>query len=321
MLIRPPQNIIKITEFWEDLIMMKKLAAMLLTGVMAVSLAACGGATAPASSDSAAADEAVEEAQEETGEEADATEGEAVEETANDEVKFVVGFDAEYPPYGYLDEATGDYTGFDLELAQELCNRRGWTLVKQPINWDNKDAEIDSGSIDCIWNGMTYTGREAEYTWSDPYVNNSIVIAVLADSDIQTLADLAGKVVITQSESSAETALNGEELADLRATFADLQRNPSYNTCFTDMQTGAVDAIAVDIGVAQYQMRNNPDKFRILEEPIAAEQYAIAFKLGNEELRDQVQETYDEMLADGTVMEIAQHYADDNLPDMLITEK
>ena len=75
MLIRPPQNIIKITEFWEDLIMMKKLAAMLLTGVMAVSLAACGGSTAPASSDSAAADEAVEEAQEETGEEADATEG------------------------------------------------------------------------------------------------------------------------------------------------------------------------------------------------------------------------------------------------------
>ena len=168
---------------------------------------------------------------------------------------------------------------------------------------------------------MTYTGREAEYTWSDPYVNNSIVMAVLADSDIQTLADLAGKVVITQSESSAETALNGDDLADLRATFADLQRNPSYNTCFTDMQAGAVDAIAVDIGVAQYQMRNNPDKFRILEEPIAAEQYAIAFKLGNEELRDQVQETYDEMLADGTVMEIAQHYADDNLPDMLITEK
>ena len=324
MQIRPPQNIIKITEFWEDLIMMKKLAAMLLTGVMAVSLAACGGSTAPASSDSAAADEAVEEVQEETD--------------ANDEVKFVVGFDAEYPPYGYLDEATGDYTGFDLELAQELCNRRGWTLVKQPINWDNKDAEIDSGSIDCIWNGMTYTGREAEYTWSDPYVNNSIVMAVLADSDIQTLADLAGKVVITQSESSAETALNGDDLADLRATFADLQRNPSYNTCFTDMQAGAVDAIAVDIGVAQYQMRavdaiavdigvaqyqmrNNPDKFRILEEPIAAEQYAIAFKLGNEELRDQVQETYDEMLADGTVMEIAQHYADDNLPDMLITEK
>ena len=297
--------------------MMKKFAAMLLTGVMAISLAACGGSSGASSSsnDAAAAPAAEEAAAAEPAAEAPAAEA-----AADDDSTFVVGFDAEYPPYGYLDEATGDYTGFDLELAEELCKRRGWTLKKQPINWDNKDAEIDSGTIDCIWNGMTYTGREAAYTWSKPYVNNSIVIAVLADSDIQTPADLAGKVVIVQSDSSAETALNSDELASLAGTFADLQRNPSYNTCFTDMKTGAVDAVAVDIGVARYQMRNNPDTFRILEEPISTEQYAIAFKLGNEALRDQVQETYDEMLADGTVMKVAEKYADDNLPDMLITE-
>ena len=303
--------------------MMKKFAAMLLTGVMAVSLAACGGSTGASGTDTAAEDSAEETvAEEEAAPEADAAETEAAPAAdAAVDAEFIVGFDTVYPPYGYLDMETNDYTGFDLELAQEVCNRRGWTLVKKPINWDNKDAEIDSGSIDCIWNGMTYTGREAEYTWSDPYVNNSIVIAVLADSDIQTAADLAGKIVITQSDSSALTALESEELADLRGTFADLQQNPSYNTCFQDMQAGAVDAVAVDIGVAQYQMRNNPDKFRILEEPISTEQYAIAFKLGNEALRDQVQETYDEMLADGTVMKIAQNYAEDNLPDMLITEK
>ena len=314
--------------------MMKKFAALFLAGVMAASLAACGGSSAAstAASEAEKVEEAVQEAAEEVTEEmgaeaaaeadAQAADAAAAEEAvAEGGREFIVGFDAEYPPYGYLDMATNDYTGFDLELAQELCNRRGWTLVKKPINWDNKDAEIDSGSIDCIWNGMTYTGREALYTWSDPYVNNSIVMCVLADSDIQSLADLAGKVVITQTESSAQTALEGEELAALRATFADLQLNPSYNTCFQDMQAGAVDAIAVDIGVAQYQMKNNPDKFRILDEEVSKEQYAIAFKLGNEELRNQVQETYDEMLADGTVMEIAQHYADDNLPDMLITEK
>ena len=171
--------------------MMKKFAAMLLTGVMAVSLAACGGSTGASTGTDTAAEDSAEEtvAEEEAAPEADAA--------ADNE--FVVGFDAEYPPYGYLDMETNDYTGFDLELAQEVCNRRGWTLVKKPINWDNKDAEIDSGSIDCIWNGMTYTGREALYTWSDPYVNNSIVMCVLADSDIQTLADLAGKVVITQT--------------------------------------------------------------------------------------------------------------------------
>ena len=310
--------------------MMKKFAALFLAGVMAASLAACGGSSAAptAASEAEKVEEAVEETVEEMGAdaaaEADAQAADAAaagEALADGGREFIVGFDAEYPPYGYLDMATNDYTGFDLELAQELCNRRGWTLVKKPINWDNKDAEIDSGSIDCIWNGMTYTGREALYTWSDPYVNNSIVMCVLADSDIQTLADLAGKVVITQTESSAQTALEGEELAALRASFADLQLNPSYNTCFQDMQAGAVDAIAVDIGVAQYQMKNNPDKFRILDEEVSKEQYAIAFKLGNEELRNQVQETYDEMLADGTVMEIAQHYADDNLPEMLITEK
>ena len=293
--------------------MMKKLAAMLLTGAMALSLAACGGSSGAATStDSAeaAGDAAETPAAEEASPAAEAA----------DDTTFVVGFDAEYPPYGYLDEATGDYTGFDLELAEELCKRRGWTLVKQPINWDNKDAEIDSGTIDCIWNGMTYTGREKDYTWSKPYVNNSIVVAVMAASDIQTAADLAGKVVIVQSDSSAETALKSDELAALTGTFADLQRNPSYNTCFTDLQAGAVDAVAVDIGVARYQMRNRPDTFRILDEPISTEQYAIAFKLGNEALRDQVQETYDEMLADGTVMQIAEKYADDNLPDMLITE-
>ena len=290
--------------------MIKKFAAMLLTGVMAISLAACGGSSgATTSTDNAAAEPAAEETA--------AAEAPAA---TDEDTEFVVGFDSEYPPYCYLDEATGDYTGFDLELAEELCKRRGWTLKKQPINWDNKDAEIDSGTIDCIWNGMTYTGREAAYTWSKPYVNNSIVIAVLAESDIQTPADLAGKVVIVQSDSSAETALKSEELAALTGTFADLQRNASYNTCFTDMKSGAVDAVAVDIGVARYQMRNNPDAFRILEEPISTEQYAIAFKLGNEALRDKVQETYDEMLADGTVMKIAEKYSDDNLPDMLITE-
>jgi len=309
--------------------MMKKFAAMLLTGVMVFSLAACGGSTGASSDSAPAAGDAAEETAAEAPAADAAAEAPAADAAAEapaaegaEDTEFIVGFDAEYPPYGYLDEATGDYTGFDLQLAEELCKRRGWTLVKQPINWDNKDAELDSGTIDCIWNGMTYSTPERinAYTWSKPYVNNSIVIAVAADSDIQTPADLAGKVVIAQSNSSAEDALKSDELKELAGSFKELQRNPSYDTCFMDLKTGAVEAVAVDIGVARYQMRNNPDTFRILEEPISTEQYAIAFKLGNEALRDQVQETYDEMLADGTVMKIAQNYADDNLPDMLITE-
>lgn len=237
---------------------------------------------------------------------------------------FTVGFDAEYPPYGYKNEA-GEYVGFDLDLAQEVCDRNGWELIKQPIDWSSKDMELNSGTVDCLWNGFTMTGRESEYTFSEPYVDNSIVFVVRQDSDIQTKEDLAGKIVITQAGSSALTALtntedNDENLA-LAATFASLEQTPDYNTAFMSLETGAVEAVAVDIGVAQYQLTNHSDKFRQLEEPLSTEQYAIAFKLGNETLRDQVQATLDEMVADGTFDAIAANYSDYNLDQMVCLGK
>lgn len=88
-----------------------------------------------------------------------------------DSKTLTVGFDAEYPPFGYKDD-NGEYVGFDLDLAQEVCDNLGWELVKKPINWDSKDMELNSGSIDCIWNGFTINGREDDYTWSNPYLNN-----------------------------------------------------------------------------------------------------------------------------------------------------
>ncbi len=237
-------------------------------------------------------------------------EGAEGEETA-ERTQFIVGFDAEYPPYGYMDE-NGEYVGFDLDLAQEVCDRNGWELVKQPIDWNSKDMELNSGSIDCIWNGFTMTGREDEYTFSDPYVDNSIVFVVLTDSDIQTKDDLAGKVVVTQAGSSALTALTNEEDNDenlaLAASFASLEQVADYNTAFMELESGLVDAIAVDIGVAQYQLTSRGDTFRQLEEPLSTEQYAIGFKLGNTELRDQVQATLNEMVEDGTFDEIVANY-------------
>ena len=117
--------------------------------------------------------------------------------TANDENTFIVGFDAEFPPYGYKDDS-GNYVGFDLDLAKEVCERNNWTFKAQPIDWDAKDAELDSGSIDCIWNGFTINGRENDYTWSEPYIDNKQVIVVKSDSGIKSLDDLAGKTVETQ---------------------------------------------------------------------------------------------------------------------------
>ena len=270
----------------------------------------CGGSTGAAKT---------EDTKEEAVESTEGAEGAATAESAEEGRVFTVGFDAEYPPYGYKDEATGDYTGFDLELAEEVCKRRGWTLKKQPIDWDAKDMEINSGAIDCLWNGMTYNGRENDYTWSEPYVDNTIVIAVNADSDIQTQADLAGKIVVAQAASSADTALNDNP--ELKDTFSGYETIKDYNDAFMQMDAGVYDAIAVDIGVAQYQLAANEGKYRILEEPISTEQYAIAFAKGNTELRDQVQETLDEMAADGTVEKIVANYADYNLPAMLIIGK
>ena len=130
--------------------------------------------------------------------------------TENSEDVFVVGFDAEYPPYGYMDD-NGEYTGFDLELAEEVCKLNGWTLKKQPISWDNKDNELNSGAIDCIWNGFTINGRENDYTWSVPYVDNSQVIVTAKDSGISSLTDLAGKTVGVQSASAALDVLQSNE--------------------------------------------------------------------------------------------------------------
>ena len=226
---------------------------------------------------------------------------------------FTVGFDAEFPPYGYQDE-NGEYVGFDLDLAAEVCARNGWELVKKPINWDSKDMELETELIDCIWNGFTINGREDKYTWSTPYVDNIQVVVVGKDSGIASYADLAGKIVAAQAGSSALAALtenedgSNEENIALAESFEKLVEVPDYNTAFMSLEAGAVDAIAMDIGVAQYQLEQRGDAFVILDGTLAAEQYGIGFKLGNTELRDAVQKTLDEMAADGTFAKIAEKY-------------
>ena len=241
---------------------------------------------------------------------------------------FTVGFDAEYPPYGFKAD-DGSYVGFDLDLAQEVCNRNGWELVRQPIDWNSKDMELDAGNIDCIWNGFTMTGREDDYTWVGPYVNNSIMFVVTADSGITDASQLAGHPVVTQSGSSALTALtddpgdgsNDENLA-LAASFTTLDEVPDYNTAFMNLESGVDDAIAVDIGVANYQLKTrDSSKFVMLEKPLSTEQYGIGFKKGNTELADQVKATLDEMWADGTFTKIAtaaaENYDAPELADMI----
>ena len=256
----------------------------------------------------------------ETGAEAEAeAEVETVVSQEDERTSLIVGFDAEFPPYGYMDE-NGDYVGFDLDLAQEVCDRRGWELVKQPIDWAAKDMELSSGTIDCIWNGFTINGREDDYTWSVPYVNNKQVVVVTAESGIVDFAGLEGKVMGTQQDSSALAALEEEANAELAASFAGMEQYADYNTAFLDLEAGAIDALAVDIGVASYQLASRGDGFVILEQELASEQYGIGFLLGNESLKNAVEETLMEMVEDGTFAEIVDKYSDFGMAGLVCIE-
>ena len=288
--------------------MKKRVWAMGAAVMMMGALTACAGG-----SDSKAASTQAEESGTEAGKgavsesEGDDTETRQAERTdeTSEGGTFTVGFDQDFPPMGFVGE-DGEYTGFDLELAQETAKSLGLTYVAQPIAWDAKNMELESGNIDCIWNGFTMTGREDEYTWSEPYMENSQVVVVMEDSGIETLEDLAGKIVEVQADSSAEAAL--KEMPDLTSTFGTLQTTPDYNTAFMDLEMGSVDAIAMDVIVAGYQMQEREGSFKILEESLASEEYAIGFKKGNTELCEKVQQTLEEMAADGTMAEISEKW-------------
>lgn len=230
----------------------------------------------------------------------------------NTDQNLIVGFDQNFPPFGYLD-SNGNFTGFDLELAQEAANRMNVELVLQPIDWETKDMELSAGTIDCIWNGFSVNGREKNYTFSDSYMNNAQVFVVRMNSGIEDEQGLAGKVVDVQKESSAETALNSKEEETLKNSFAQLNQVADYNTAMMDLESGAVDAVAMDKFVALDQMKNKPDKFQILNEQISSEQYAVAFLKGNTQLRDQVNSVLHEMDTDGTFAKISQKYFGENV--------
>lgn len=276
--------------------MKKRLLSAVMASAMVLSLAACGGAK----TETTAAETTAEKKEETT------TAGTTAAETAEAAGgTLIVGFDQDFPPMGFVGD-NGEYTGFDLDLAKEVANRLGLEYKAQPVAWDSKDMELESGNIDCIWNGFTITGREDDYTWTTPYMANKQVFVVANDSDIKSQADLAGKVVEVQADSSAEAAL--KENQDLANTFGQLLTTPDYNTAFMDLEQGAVDAVAMDVIVAGYQIKQRNADFKILDDSLSEEEYGIGFKKGNTELRDKVQGALEEMAADGTLAKISDEW-------------
>lgn len=225
-------------------------------------------------------------------------------ESTNNDGKFVVGFDQNFPPMGFVGD-DGEYTGFDLNLAAEVAKRLDEELVLQPIDWNAKDAELDAGNIDCIWNGFTISGREDDYTWTDPYMNNAQVIVVKEDSSYETKDDLKGKTIEVQEDSSAQKAVEADTEF---ASAVTVIKTADYNTALMELESGAVDAVVMDEIVANYRITNKKDKFRVLGDKMTAEEYGVGFKKGNEELRDKVQDTLLEMREDGTLEEISNEW-------------
>ena len=282
---------------------------LLLGCVCAISvflLAACSGGSTESSQTSS---ESVASSESTSSAEASSKESKADTAAIDADGVFTVGFDQDFPPMGFVGD-DGEFTGFDLELAAEVAKRLGMEIKYQPIAWDAKEMEIESGNIDVIWNGFTTNGRENDYTWSKPYMENKQVFVVSKDSGITKVEDLKGKKVEVQVDSSGEKALaENKELSD---SFAELITTADYNTAFQDLEMGATDAVAMDIIVAGYQLKKRGDgKYIILEdEPISTEEYGIGFKKGNTALRDAVDATLVEMAADKTLKSISEKWFD-----------
>ncbi len=291
--------------------MKKNMFGRILAGIAAVSMAAvmagCSDPNKAADSTSKADEPATEAASEadttEAPEEttaAPAGDDESLQKVLSDK-KLVLGLDASFPPMGFTDDSN-EIIGFDIDVAQEVCDRMGIELVKQPINWDTKEQDLNVGKIDCIWNGMSINPARAEaMNLSEPYMKNEMIFVVPSDSDIKSMDDLKGKTIGVQTGSTAQEILEGADL------FADITESPLEDniTALNQMELGFSDAVFLDSVVANYLITANNKDYVILDGSLEVEEYAIGFRKNDQALRDEVQRQLSEMKADGKLGEIS----------------
>ena len=216
---------------------------------------------------------------------------------------FVMGLDDSFPPMGYRDE-NNEIVGFDVDLAKEVTRRMGVTLKVQPIDWNAKEQELNTGNIDCIWNGFTITAeRRKVINFSDPYVDNAQVAVVRNKTSYKTLADLAGKSIGLQAGSSAADAVaNNTAFASSVKEVIEVKDNL---TALMDLEIGGVEAVVLDLFVAIDNITRSGKDFRILDEHLAPEEYGVGFRKGDQALRDEVQKQLNAMAQDGTLAKIS----------------
>ena len=195
-----------------------------------------------------------------------------------DETKtLVVGLDDTFAPMGFRDD-NGELVGFDIDLANAVAEKIGYEVSFQPIDWAMKETELNSGNIDCIWNGYSITEeRKTKVSFSTPYLDNAQLIITLADSEIASKADLAGKTVAVQKESSALEAVTADDI------YASLSQVVEFDTnidCFMELDAQRCDAIVCDEVLARYIIKQRgEEKYNILTDDFGKEEYGIGFRL------------------------------------------
>lgn len=217
--------------------------------------------------------------------------------------RLIMGLDDSFPPMGFRNEKN-EIVGYDVDLAREVTKRMGIELVLQPIDWNAKEQELNTGKIDCIWNGFTITPERARViTFSKPYLKNAQVIVVRDDSAYKTLADLSGKTVGLQAGSSAADALDAA--ADFKKSLKGVVEFKENLTALMDLEIRGVDAVIMDLMVANDNIKRSGKAYRILSEDLAAEEYGVGFRKKDIALMEKVQSVLEAMAADGTIARIA----------------
>ena len=225
---------------------------------------------------------------------------------------FVLGLDDSFPPLGFRDNDTNEITGYDIDLAKEVAKRLGVQFKAQPIDWDAKEMELETGKIDCIWNGFTITeDRKAALSFTEAYLNNEQVLVVRANSGIKKLSDMKGKTIGLQSGSSAQEAV--DENQAFASTIGKTIYFKDNITALNDLDIGGVDAVVMDSVVANYSITQTKKPFAVVEEALANEAYGIGFRKNEPELRDEVWKILKEMTADGTVSAISNKWFGKNI--------
>lgn len=216
--------------------------------------------------------------------------------------KIILGLDATFKPMGFTDE-NDQIVGFDIDVAEEVCARMGVELELYPVNWDTKEQDLNAGTIDLIWNGLSVSDeRKQVMLMSEPYMDNEMVFVVNGNSDITTLADLSDAKIGVQNGSTALDILNASEVVANGGTPVELATNVE---ALQQLELNMVDAVFMDSVVANYEIVSTGKDYKLLDEGLSSEQYAIGFRLGDQALCDEVTKTLKEMAADGKLAEIS----------------